>query len=153
MTSYLELVSACGYRPPPIMGTARPGTAFFSGGLLWGIRPQRGPGKRRGGGQRQSSDDAREGPRSHRGPSPLAALAEPAAGVEGEQELLPGAVDLEVVALLEEVLDGLHRARPEGLVDRVAVDVGVLHDQVAARGDQGGVGPQLGQDVVAGVVG
>src|SRR5215218_428061 len=54
MTSYLELVSACGYRPPPIMGTARPGTAFFSGGLLWGIRPQRGPGKRRGGGQRQS---------------------------------------------------------------------------------------------------
>src|SRR5215213_2979035 len=54
MTSYLELVSAGGYRPPPIMGTARPGTAFFSGGLFWGIRPQRGPGKRRGGGQRQS---------------------------------------------------------------------------------------------------
>jgi hypothetical protein len=39
MTSYLELDSACGYRPPPDNGDGEARDRFFSGGLFWGIRP------------------------------------------------------------------------------------------------------------------
>src|SRR6266516_6381976 len=76
-----------------------------------------------------------------------AQLLEPAARVESEKELLPGDIDRERVVLLEVVLDGLYRAGPELLVDRVAVDVGVLDDQIAVRCHQRRVGAYLGQDV------
>jgi hypothetical protein len=39
MTSYLELDSAVRVQTAPDYGDGGPGTAFFSGGLLWGIRP------------------------------------------------------------------------------------------------------------------
>jgi hypothetical protein len=50
MTSYLELDSAMRVQTAPDYGDGGTGDCFFSGGLFWGIRPQRGPGKRRGGG-------------------------------------------------------------------------------------------------------
>jgi hypothetical protein len=39
MTSYLELDSAVRVQTAPNMGTAGTRDRFFSGGLLWGIRP------------------------------------------------------------------------------------------------------------------
>jgi hypothetical protein len=50
MTSYLELDSAMRVQTAPDYGDGGARDRFFSGGLLWGIRPLRGPGSRRGGG-------------------------------------------------------------------------------------------------------
>ena len=44
MTSYLELDSAVRVQTAPDYGDDEARDRFFSGGLLWGIRPLRGPG-------------------------------------------------------------------------------------------------------------
>src|SRR5688500_5162890 len=53
----------------------------------------------------------------------------------------------------EPSLYGFHRTGSVTLHDRMAVDVGVFHDQEAARGHERRVGVQLGQHMVVVVVG
>ena len=83
----------------------------------------------------------------------LSALPEEPARVEREEELLAGRVDLELVGLGQERLDGLHRPGPVLREHRMPVDVRVLDDEVAARGHEAAVQPQLVEDVVARMVG
>jgi hypothetical protein len=69
MTSYLELDSAMRVQTAPDYGDGGGPGPFLLRRPALGDQAVAGSWSRRGGGQRQSSDDAREGPRSHRGPS------------------------------------------------------------------------------------
>jgi SAM-dependent methyltransferase len=76
-----------------------------------------------------------------------------ASRIERHKQLLSAAIDDELIVLCYESFDGFPRTGPPAGENRVAVDVGVLHDEVAAFADQVAIGPHLGQHVLHRVVG
>lgn len=52
----------------------------------------------------------------------------------------------------QKVHEGLHRAWTMVGFNRVAIEIGILHDEVAAGRYEGSVGLELGPDVIPGMV-